>query len=81
MISCSDYDYFEIVCLFHYPITLSLRNGEELMGVAVDLCRDEQKNECIQLNVDGTVRYQQLTQVAKLTINVRNPHFSEKQFS
>ncbi|WP_247749573.1 Rho-binding antiterminator [Pseudoalteromonas viridis] len=43
MISCSDYDYFEIVCLFHYPITLSLRNGEELTGVAVDLCRDEQK--------------------------------------
>ncbi|TMP30224.1 transcriptional antiterminator [Pseudoalteromonas rubra] len=81
MISCSDYDYFEIVCMFHYPITLSLQNGEELTGVAVDLCRDEQKNECIQLNVDGTLRYQQLTQIAKLTINVRNPHFGEKQFS
>ncbi|MCF2909339.1 Rho-binding antiterminator [Pseudoalteromonas sp. DL2-H2.2] len=81
MISCSDYDYFEIVCMFHYPITLSLRNGEELTGVAVDLCRDEQKNECIQLNVDGTLRHQQLKQIAKLTINVRNPHFSEKQFS
>ncbi|WP_125717572.1 Rho-binding antiterminator [Pseudoalteromonas rubra] len=81
MISCSDYDYFEIVCMFHYPITLSLRNGEELTGVAADLCRDEQKNECIQLNVHGTTKQILLTHITKLTVTVANPHFYEKQFN
>ncbi|MCG7534853.1 Rho-binding antiterminator [Pseudoalteromonas sp. OOF1S-7] len=81
MISCSDYDYFEIVCMFRYPVTLSLRNGEQVSGIAADLCRDTNRDECIQLNVAGATRQVLLTQITKLTVTVANPHFCEKQFN
>ncbi|TMP36039.1 Rho-binding antiterminator [Pseudoalteromonas rubra] len=81
MISCSDYDYFEIVCLFRYPVTLSLRNGEQVSGIAADLCRDMNRDECIQLTVSGTTRQVLFTHITKLTVTVANPHFYEKQFN
>ncbi|WP_240654824.1 Rho-binding antiterminator [Pseudoalteromonas rubra] len=81
VISCSDYDYFEIVCLFHYPVTINLRSGEQRSGMALDLCRDTHKNECLKLSVGDQASLVQLTQITKLTINTANPHFSEKLFS
>ncbi|ABZ77404.1 transcriptional antiterminator, Rof [Shewanella halifaxensis HAW-EB4] len=49
MISCNQYDYIEIVCLYRYPIALKLKSGETISGIALDTARDSKKRECIKL--------------------------------
>ncbi|WP_246747355.1 Rho-binding antiterminator, partial [Vibrio cholerae] len=28
MVSCSQYDYIELACLFHLPVKLTMKSGE-----------------------------------------------------
>lgn len=49
MISCQQYDYIEIACLFHLPIELTLHNGKKVSGVAQTTSYNQNKEECLQL--------------------------------
>ncbi|MEZ9350896.1 Rho-binding antiterminator [Vibrio splendidus] len=40
MMSCSDYDYIEIVCMGRYPIRMYLVNGDVLDAIAIDTKRN-----------------------------------------
>lgn len=80
MISCSDYDYVEIVCLFHYPIKLTLKNGEVEEGIAKDTVRNADKAECIAIDTQSGVKQVVLDAVASLEVTVENPHFSRVSF-
>lgn len=80
MISCSDYDYIEIVCLFNYPIQLKLKNGDIITGTALDTTRNDAREECIKLSVAGKDTLVVLDSIAKLRVTVDNPHFVEVVF-
>ena len=80
MISCSDYDYIEIVCMQGYPIKLTLRSGEQVEGVALDTQRNQDKEECIKLSVSGQEQLVVLTGITELEVCVDNPHFKQKSF-
>lgn len=80
MISCEQYDYIEIVCLYHYPIELTMKSGERINGVALDTKRNDQKHECIEMKIDETKQLVILEDISKLTVSVKNPHFSEVMF-
>lgn len=34
IISCAQYDYFEIACMHHYEVELTLNNGDVVIGKA-----------------------------------------------
>ncbi len=80
MISCNEYDYIEIVCLYRYPVRLTMKVGESIKGVALDTSRNESKNECIKLNTNETEILVELDGISKLEVLVDNPHFSEVTF-
>ena len=80
MISCSDYDYIEIVCMHRYPVKLTLHSGEQVEGVALDTQRNQEKDECIKLSVVGQEQLVVLTEIAELEVCVDNPHFRQKFF-
>ncbi len=80
MISCNEYDYIEIVCLYRYPVRLTMEVGESIKGVALDTSRNESKNECIKLNTNETEILVELDGISKLEVLVDNPHFSEVIF-
>ncbi len=80
MISCSEYDYIEIVCLYRYPVRLTMKVGEAIRGVALDTIRNESRNECIKLNTDETDILVELDGIAKLEVLIDNPHFTEVIF-
>lgn len=80
MISCSNYDYIEIVCLFKYPIEITLKSGEVVAGKAIDTARDQRREECIKLNIDNSDLLVVLDSIAKLKVVVENPHFDEVSF-
>ena len=51
MISCEEYDYIEIACLYRYLIKLTLSEGNPVEGVALDTRRNSKKEECIQVGI------------------------------
>lgn len=81
MISCSDYDYIEIVCLYHYPICLVMKSGDIINGTALDTQRNEDRVECIKISSDDTEVLVILDDIAMLKVCVGNPHFNEVYFS
>lgn len=50
MISCEQYDYIEIACLYRYQVLIVLTSGEHFTGQAVDTCVNRLKQECLKLN-------------------------------
>jgi len=80
MISCNNYDYIEVVCLFHYPVTMTLKSGEVISGIAMDTARNEQRLECIALSIAGEKTLVVLDDIATLKTNIDNPHFDEVVF-
>lgn len=80
MMSCANYDYIEIVCLFNYPVEITLKSGEVITGKAIDTAKNHQGEECIKLKIEHDDLLVVLDSMAKLTIVVDNPHFKEVLF-
>lgn len=80
MISCSDYDYIEIVCMFRYPVVLTLKSGDKVQGTAIDTVRNDNKEECVLLETLNGASYVLLDSIVQLEVSVDNPHFDKKTF-
>ncbi|CAM4101633.1 Rho-binding antiterminator [Pseudoalteromonas byunsanensis] len=81
MLSCDEHDYIEIVCMYQYPISLTLKTGQVVSGIAVDTKRNEARQECIQLSHDGQTHLVVLDDIFKLTVTISNPHICEITFA
>ena len=81
MISCENYDYIEIACMYRYPVKLTTKCGAIVEGVAIDTRRNELKEECIKVNAesDNSILIV-LNDIRKLKVLVENPHFGEVIF-
>lgn len=82
MISCEKYDYIEIACLYRFPITLILHNAQKITAIAVDTQRNAQQRECIKLLTEPHQRsiLVELQSIARLEVNINNPHFLSVDF-
>ncbi|WP_100657838.1 Rho-binding antiterminator [Alteromonas flava] len=80
MITCDQYDYIEIVCLFHYPVEIKCKSGAVVSGCAMDIQKDSHRNECILITTLATSQLIPLDAISSLRITVDNPHFSEVSF-
>ncbi|MCG7499650.1 Rho-binding antiterminator [Vibrio sp. Of7-15] len=80
MISCNEYDYIEIVCMCRYPIQLTLRSGAIIECIALDTQRNEDREECIKVDVNGVEELVVLDGISKLVVCIENKHFQEVTF-
>ena len=83
MISCSQYDFIEIVCMYRYPIKLTLRSDvdiTETKGIALDTQQNDKKEECINIEVEGVERLVVLDEISSLEVCIDNPHFNHVSF-
>jgi len=80
MISCNQYDYIEIICMYHYPIKLTLKSGQIIEGIALDTARNDAREECIKLDDKGTTVYIVLSDITLLSVNVENPYIKQVSF-
>ncbi|MEL0659930.1 Rho-binding antiterminator [Psychromonas arctica] len=81
MISCHQYDYIEIVCLYHYSVKLTLKSGQIVEGIALDTARNDSRDECVKLDVKGTNIDIVLNEIALLSVDVENPHIKQVSFT
>ena len=80
MISCNQHDYIEIVCMYRYPIKLTLKSGDIIQGIAQDTERNDKRDECIKINIDGVERLVILEEIKSLEVTVDNPHLQKIGF-
>ena len=80
MLTCHQYDYIEIVCMYHYPVKISLKSGGIIEGVAIDTVRDQKKQECIKIDNNGQELAIVLDHMVSLLVMVDNPHLQQINF-
>jgi len=80
MISCDQYDYIEIVCMHRYPIRLMMKSGSIVECTALDTQRNDAREECIKVEVQGAASLIPLDNIARLDVSVENPHFKTVSF-
>jgi len=77
MMTCSNYDYIEIACMYKYPVTLTLKDGSERSGIAWDTTINGNHEECIILKKDSHTETVPLEQVIQMQTRQENPHFQQ----
>lgn len=80
MISCNQHDYIEIVCMYQYRITLTLKSGDIIQGIARDTQRNDERDECIKIDIEGVEQLVVLDEIKMLEIAVENPHLQQVIF-
>ncbi|WP_049630376.1 Rho-binding antiterminator [Cellvibrio sp. pealriver] len=80
MISCNQHDYIEIVCMYRYPIKLTLITGDTLEGIALDTQRNDHKEECLKIDIKGVEELVVLEHIKTLEVLVENPHLQKIGF-
>lgn len=80
MVTCNQYDFIEIACMFKLPVEITLKNGETYQGSAFDTGFDLQRQECLFLDINGEhIAFPTENLVAMRALKA-NPHFSEVTF-
>lgn len=75
MLSCQQYDYIEIACMYRYPLKLTMKSGTVIEAKALDTARNENREECIKVFMDKNEKLIVLDDIAILEVTLSNPHF------
>ncbi|NOH52079.1 transcriptional antiterminator [Vibrio coralliilyticus] len=81
MISCNQYDYIEIACLYHIPVRLVTESGQIVEGKAMTTNYDAHRRESIVIaTATGETQLPTETLVS-MTALIENPHFKDIKFT
>ncbi|WP_260261088.1 Rho-binding antiterminator [Vibrio intestinalis] len=80
MISCSQYDYLEIACMYKLAIKLVLTDGSIVEGTAFDTGYNSDKQEVIVLKIANELTKIPTETLASITALTANPHFNHIDF-
>lgn len=80
MLNCDLHDYVEIVCLYRYPLCLTLASGEVLYGTALDTRYNDARQECLVIEYQDNKLWVVLDDIAQLQVTVPNPHLQQVRF-
>ena len=80
MLTCHEYDYIEIVCMYKYPIKATMKSGDIIECKALDTQLNSEREECIKVNVLNKETTIVLANITTLEITIENPHFNTVTF-
>lgn len=75
MISCENYDYIEIACIYRYLVKLKMKSGNVIECIALDTALDSNRVECIKVETHGSISLIVLDEISLLEACIENPHF------
>jgi Rho-binding antiterminator len=81
MISCQQYDYIEIACMYQFDVIITLMSGETITATALDTKRNAANLECIAIKQSGDITLVELNQILSLEALKANPHFDKITFN
>lgn len=74
-IACSLYDYVEIACMYHYELTIVLRDGQRMIATAIDTKLNAERVECIEVEKAEVRRLLRLSSIHSLEPMTDNAKF------
>ena len=77
--TCDEYDYIEIACMFNLRITLHYAE-KILKGIAKDTQRSPDGQEGMLLDVNNETQWAPLASLKAMTADTHNPHFTHVEF-
>lgn len=78
MLNCDVHDYIEIICMFRYKISVTLKNNDNLTGVAQDTFIAADKTEVLKLMLDDdSERELPLEEINHIKVLTPNARFKE----
>jgi Rho-binding antiterminator len=80
MLKCDLHDYIEIVCLYHYPLKLTLSSGAVLSGTALTTRYNDQRQECLVIKQSDKEQPVLLEDITLLEVAIANPHLQQVRF-
>lgn len=80
MLTCQQYDYIEIMCMYQYPINIKMATGEMIQGQAVDTQLNDERQECIKIVSGKAPTLVVLDNIHTIYVEIENPHFSHVSF-
>lgn len=80
MVTCNQYDFIEIACMFQLPVEITLKNGETHQGRAFDTGFDMQRQECLFLDINGEHIAFPTENLLAMRALKANSHFTEVTF-
>lgn len=80
MLKCDLHDYIEIVCLYHYPLKLTLSSGAVFTGTALTTRYNDQRQECLVIQQHKAEQQVLLEEIVLLEVTVQNPHLQQVRF-
>jgi len=81
MISCPQYDYVEIACLYKFPVQISLFDGSLVAGIAQDTSINSKQEECLVVKTEHAEEVITLTDIKIIKVMIKNPHFDQMEFN
>lgn len=80
MMTCDQHDYIELVCVYLYEVSLTLKNGEQVTGQALDTLYNDDREACLCLKQDEEIKLVVLDHISSMKACHNNPHFSAISF-
>lgn len=80
MISCQQYDYLEIACLYRFVVRVTLDDHSIYEGIAQNTRYNAHHQECLLLKTQQEEILLPTEQMLSLQAVTRNPHFSLIEF-
>lgn len=80
MLKCDLHDYIDMVCMYHYPLKLTLSSGAVLTGTALTTRYNQQRQECLVIKQNDNDEPVLLEDIVLLEVTVANPHLQQIQF-
>lgn len=81
MISCQQYDYIEIACMYRFPVRITLKNEEVIEATAYDTKKNDKNEECLLLKAGDKEQLVTLDEIAQMEAQIENPHFTSVTFA
>jgi Rho-binding antiterminator len=74
-IACSQHDYLELACCFHYPLRVELKNQPDCHGIALTTQTHADKSEWLLLDSNGTEQAIRLDWILAITPQIHGASF------
>lgn len=81
MISCNQYDYVEIACMYRLPLVLAFKDGSTIECIAKDTLTNELKQECMTVVQGNHEEIVILEELKSMRVSIENPHFELIEFN
>ena len=80
MISCEQYDYIEIACMYRFELIITFISGESITATAIDTKRNKENQECLVIQHASDSALIVLDQIIAIEAVKANPHFTKITF-